>query len=113
LISPSSTLAESRKNAYEIQERLRLRFRTEGKDHFSQENRSSYGGDLSWIIIRGQFHHIKTDDMKGLEFFKKGDESLESEATGFRRPNTREKTGIDHIEIEADIDRLVSEAPHH
>ncbi len=51
--------------------------------------------------------------MKGLEFFKKGDEPIEGKATGFWRPDTGEKAGIDRIEIKRNIDRLVSETSNH
>ena len=87
--------------------------RTEGEDHLPQHDRSRDRRDLGWIIIRGEFHHVKTDDMKGLEQFKKGDESLESEPTRFGRSYSWEKAGIDDIKVEGDIDRVVSEAPHH
>ena len=51
--------------------------------------------------------------MKGLKILEKGDEPLEGKATGLRRPNTRQKRGIDHIEVNRDIDGAVLELFHH
>jgi hypothetical protein len=68
---------------------------------------------LGGIVIGSQFHDIESNDVKGLEFLQERDESLEGKASGFGRAHSREKAGIDHIEIEGDINRTVLKAPYH
>jgi len=85
---------------------------TEGKDHFPQSHRGGHRGNLGWIVVRCQLYDIKSNDMKVLKLFEKGEEFMEGEAPGFWRSNPREEAGINHIEIEGDIDGLVFKAPH-
>jgi hypothetical protein len=85
----------------------------ESQNHLSEDDRGGDRGDLGGIIIRGQLHNIKANDTKGSKFFKKGDEFVKCEATWLRRPHTWKKARIEEVQVEADIDGLLSKAFHH